>query len=189
MEKKQKQKTKATDLSALADLELQPPVTVTFANKSLPPPLSLPVDVLPSKNVTLQAIARGAADVVSSPNPLNETKVLAQELINYKQETIAAAKGSAGIVTYASSVQNPTSYGSDIFCYVNNSTGQALGVLQAGAAQVCGAATPGASQVVIPTSRNYISQIRIAYMLDSKTIGRITFQLRANASAKPVSYR
>jgi hypothetical protein len=40
----------------------------------------------------------------------------------------------------------------------------------------------------VPTSAGYISQIKLAYTYDGAFVGRLVFDLKANATAAPVSY-
>jgi len=40
----------------------------------------------------------------------------------------------------------------------------------------------------VPASAGYISQIKLAYTYDGAFVGRLVFDLKANATAKPVSY-
>jgi subtilisin-like proprotein convertase family protein len=164
------------------DLTRPPPVSLTAGNKSFPWQLRswLP----PNKNTTVGALGRAVGSVANSSNPLNTTKAVAQGLALYTQETKALILGQAGIVSFVNSVNISASSGSPITCFVDPSTGQLVGLEQAGLT----ACSPTGDVTVVPTSAGYISQIKLAYTYDGAFIGRLVFDLKANATAKPVSY-
>ena len=137
----------------------------------------------PSKSATLGALTRGAVAVVDSSNPLNATKAAAQGLALYKRETKALLLGQSGIVTFVNSVGSYVP-AADIRCFVDPATGQLVGLQQAA---VTKCSTSG-DAVVIPISSGYISQIKLAYTYDGLFVGRLVFEMKANATAKPVSY-
>ena len=167
------------------------PVTVTAANQSFPPQLHGWAP--PNKNTTLStlgALGRGVGSVANSSNPLNATKAITQGLALYKRETAALLKGQSGVVTYASSSVAASSLAaSDLKCFVDPVTGQLVGLEQAGSV----ACSPASSSVVVPFATAaapgaYISQIKLAYTYDGAFVGRLVFEVKANATAKPVSY-
>ena len=164
------------------DLTRPPPVSLTAGNKSFPWQLRswLP----PNKNTTVGAIGRAVGSVANSSNPLNATKAVAQGLARYKQETKALILGQAGIVSFVNSVNTSASAGSPITCFVDPSTGQLVGLEQDDQT----ACSPTGDVTVVPSSAGYISQIKLAYTYDGAFIGRLVFYLKANATAKPVSY-
>jgi len=83
-------------------------------------------------------------------------------------------------VTYASSVNASPTAASDLTCFVDPVTGQLVGLEQAGAVS-CSTA---ASAVVVPLSTaGYISQVKLAYTYDGAFVGRLIFELKANATA------
>ena len=83
-------------------------------------------------------------------------------------------------MTYSSFVTTSPTAVSDIECFVDPSTGQLVGLEQAGAVS-CSTA---ASAVVVPTSTaGYISQVKLAYTYDGAFVGRLIFELKANATA------
>ena len=137
----------------------------------------------PSKSATLGALTRGAVAVVDSSNPLNATKAAAQGLALYKRETKALLLGQSGIVEIVNSVSSYVP-AADIRCFVDPATGQLVGLQQAA---VTKCSTSG-DAVVIPISSGYISQIKLAYTYDGLFVGRLVFEMKANATAKPVSY-
>ena len=71
-----------------------------------------------------------------------------------------------------------------ITCFVDPSTGQLVGLEQAGQT----ACSPTGDVTVVPASAGYISQVRLAYTYDGAFVGRLVFDLKANATSKPVSY-
>ena len=162
------------------------PVSLTVAaNKSLP---AWPLHgwALPTKNTTIStlgALGRGVGSVANSTNPLNATKTVAKGLELYKKETEALIFGKAGIVSIVNSVN--TSSGSSIRCFVDPKTGQLIGLEQAG---VTACSTTTGDVVDIPASAGYISQIKLAYTYDGAFVGRLVFDLKASATAKPVSF-
>ena len=164
------------------DLTRPPPVTLTAGNKSFPWQLRswLP----PNKNTTVGALGRAVGSVANSSNPLNATKAVAQGLALYKQETKALILGQAGIVSFVNSVNTSASAGSPIRCFVDPSTGQLVGIEQAGQT----ACSPTGDVTVVPASAGYISQVKLAYTYDGAFIVRLVFDLKANATSKPVSY-
>ena len=164
------------------ELTRPPPVSLTAGNKSFPWQLRswLP----PNKNTTVGALGRAVGSVANSSNPLNATKAVAQGLALYKQETKALILGQAGIVSFVNSVNTSASAGSPIRCFVDPSTGQLVGLEQAGLT----ACSPTGDVTVVPASAGYISQIKLAYTYDGAFVGRLVFDLKANATAKPVSY-
>jgi len=84
-------------------------------------------------------------------------------------------------VTYSSSVTTSPTAVSDIKCFVDPSTGQLVGLEQGGGAVSCSTAD---SVVVVPTSTaGYISQVKLAYTYDGAFVGRLIFELKANATA------
>ena len=112
------------------DLTRSSLVSLTAGNKSFPWQLRswLP----PNKNTTVGALGRAVGSVANSSNPLNTTKAVAQGLALYKQETKALILGQAGIVSFVNSVNTSASAGSPIRCFVDPSTGQLVGIEQAG---------------------------------------------------------
>jgi hypothetical protein len=164
------------------DLTRPPPVSLTAGNKSFPWQLRswLP----PNKNTTAGALGRAVGSVANSSNPLNATKAVAQGLELYKQETKALILGQAAIVSFVNSVNTSASAGSPITCFVDPSTGQLVGLDQAGQT----ACSPTVDVTVVPASAGFISQIKLAYTYDGAFIGRLVFYLKANATAKPVLF-
>ena len=73
---------------------------------------------------------------------------------------------------------------SPITCFVDPSMGQLVGLEQAGLS----ACSPKGDVTVVPASANHISQIKLAYTEDGAFLGRLVFDLKADATAKPVSY-
>jgi len=137
------------------DFTRPPPVSLTAGNKSFPWQLRswLP----PNKNTTVGALGRAVGSVANSSNPLNATKAVAQGLALYKEETKALILGQAGIVSLVNSVNTSASAGSPITCFVDPSTGQLVGLEQAGLT-VC---SPTGDVTVVPASAGYISQIKL----------------------------
>ena len=89
--------------------------------------------------------------------------------------------GQSGLVTYASSVSASPAAVSDLKCFVDPATGQLVGLEQGGGTVLCSTA---ASVVVVPTSTaGYISQVKLAYAYDGALVGRLIFELKANATA------
>ena len=89
--------------------------------------------------------------------------------------------GQSGLVTYASSVSASPAAVSDLKCFVDPATGQLVGLEQGGGTVSCSTA---ASVVVVPTSTaGYISQVKLAYAYDGALVGRLIFELKANATA------
>ena len=173
-----------TPLQAVDLARLLPASQTAAGNRSSP--WQLHGWVLPNKNTTAGAAVRAAVAIVDSPNPLNATKAAARGLELYKRETKALILGQSGLVTYASSVRASPTAASDLKCFVDPATGQLVGLEQPGGAVSCSTA---GSAVVVPTSTaGYISQIKLAYSYDGLFVGRLIFELRANATAKPVSY-
>ena len=177
-----KQKThppplKATDLT-------RPPITFTAGNKSFP--WQLHSWVPPNKNTMLGALGRAVGAVVNSSDPLHETKALSQGLGLSTSETAALIKGQSDVVTYVSSVNASPSPAGDLRCFVDPATGQLLGLEQSGTA-ACSVASDVV--VVVPLSTgSYISQVKLAYTYDGAFVGRLVFELKADATAKAVSY-
>ena len=156
-----------------------PWLSLTLGNKSFPPQIRGWVS--PDKNATVQALGRSVGAIANSSNPLNATKAAASGLELYKRETKALILGQAGLVTYASSVNNSPTAVSDLKCFVDPATGQLVGLEQGGGAVSCSTA---ASVVVVPTSTaGYISQVKLAYTYDGAFVGRLIFELKANATA------
>ena len=156
-----------------------PPLSFTFGNKSFPPQIRGWVD--PDKNATVQALGRSVGAIANSSNPLNATKAAASGLELYKQKTKALILGQSGLVTYASSVSASPAVVSDLKCFVDPATGQLVGLEQGGGTVSCSTA---ASVVVVPTSTaGYISQVKLAYAYDGAFVGRLIFELKANATA------
>ena len=158
------------------------PVTVTAGNKSFP--WQLHGWMPPNKNTTLGALGRSVGSVANSSSPLNATKAVAKGLELYKKETEALILGQAGIVSFVNSVNTSAFSGSSIKCFVDPSTGQLVG-LQQGSQTAC-STTGGVT--VVPASAGYISQVKLAYTYDGAFIGRLVFELKTSATAKPVSY-
>ena len=139
----------------------------------------------PNKNTTLGALGRAVGAVVNSLNPLNETKALSQGLGLSTSETAALIKGQSDVVTYVSSVNASPSPAGDLRCFVDPATGQPLGLEQSGTA----ACSVASDVVVVPLSTgSYISQVKLAYTYDGAFVGRLVFELKADATAKAVSY-
>ena len=160
-----------------------PPLSFTFGNKSFPPQIRGWVD--PDKNATVQALGRSVGAIANSSNPLNATKAAASGLELYKQKTKALILGQSGLVTYASSVSASPAAVSDLKCFVDPATGQLVGLEQGGGTVSCSTA---ASVVVVPTSTaGYISQVKLAYAYDGALVGRLIFELKANATAVSIS--
>ena len=89
-------------------------------------------------------------------------------------------------MTYSSSFNASPTAVSDIRCFVDPATGQLVGLEQAGAVS-CSTAV---GVVVVPTSTaGYISQVKLAYTYDGAFVGRLIFELRANATAVSVFER
>ena len=109
-------------------------------------------------------------------------KAAASGLELYERETKALILGESGLVTYASSINASPTAVSDLKCFVDPATGQLVGLGQAGGAVSCSTA---ASVVVVPTSTaGYISQVKLAYTYDGTFVGRLIFELKANATAE-----
>ena len=158
-------------------------MSLTAGNKSFPPQLRGWAP--PNKDTTASALGRAVGAVASSPNPLNATKAAGQGLELYERETKALFLGQSGIVTFVNSVgSSGSAAGADITCVVDAVTGQLVGLQQAA---VTACSTSG-DAVVIPASSSYISQIKLAYTYDGTFVGRLIFDLKANATAKAVSY-
>ena len=156
------------------------PLSLTLGNKSFPPQIRGWVN--PDKNATVQALGRSVGVITNSSNPLTATKAAASGLELYKRETKALILGQSGLVTYASSINASPTAVSDLKCFVNPATGQLVGLEQAGGAVSCSTA---ASVVVVPTSTaGYISQVKLAYTYDGTFVGRLIFELKANATAE-----
>jgi hypothetical protein len=155
---------------------------MTAGNKSFP--WQLHGWAPPNKNTTVGALGRAVGSVANSSNPLNATKAVAQGLALYKQQTKALILGQAGIVSFVNSVNTSASSGSPLKCFVDPSTGQLVGLEQAGLT----ACSPTGDVTVVPASAGYISQIKLAYTYDGAFVGRLVFDLKANATAAPVSY-
>ena len=134
----------------------------------------------------LGALGRAVGAVVNSSDPLHETKALSQGLGQNTSETAALIKGQSDVVTYVSSVNASPSPAGDLRCFVDPATGQLLGLEQSGTA-ACSVASDVV--VVVPLSTgSYISQVKLAYTYDGAFVGRLVFELKADATAKAVSY-
>ena len=134
----------------------------------------------------LGALGRAVGAVVNSSDPLHETKALSQGLGLSTSETAALIKGQSDVVTYVSSVNASPSPAGDLRCFVDPATGQLLGLEQSGTA-ACSVASDVV--VVVPLSTgSYISQVKLAYTYDGAFVGRLVFELKADATAKAVSY-
>ena len=152
--------------------------SLTFGNTSFPPQIRGWVN--PDKNATVQALGRSVGVIANSSNPLLATKAAASGLELYTRETRALILGQSDLVTYTSSVNASPTAGSDLKCFVDPATGQLVGLEQGGATS-CSTA---ASVVVVPTSTpGYISQVKLAYTYDGAFVGRLIFELKANAAA------
>ena len=129
-------------------------------------------------------MGRAFGAVTNSSNPARDTAAIAQGLALYKSKTSVLLKGQSDIVSYVSSVvASPAA--TDLVCYVDPSTGQLVGLRQAGAV----ACSTASSSVVVPMSTGgYISQVKLAYTYDGAFVGRLVFELKANANAKTVTY-
>ena len=172
-----------------AAINLKPPVTLTVANRTFPSTSlwpSLRPWSNPNKNTTLSSLSRAAGQVANSSNPLNATKAVAQGLALHSSETKALISGQSDLVTFVGSISASSSSSppGDLRCFVDPSTGQLVGLEQGGAA----ACSTSGDVVVVPTSSGYISQIQLAYTYDGKYVARLIFDLKANATAEPVSY-
>lgn len=156
-----------------------PPVlSLTLGNKSFPPQIRGWVS--PDKNATVQALGRSVGAIANSSNPLNATKAAASGLELYKRETKALILGKSGLVTYASSVIASPTIAGDIKCFVDPATGQLVGLEQSGFV----AGSTSSDVVVVPTSTgSYISQVKLAYTYDGAFVGRLIFEVKANATA------
>ena len=100
----------------------------------------------------------------------------------YEQEIKALILGQTGIVSFVNSVPTSASSGTPLKCFVDPTTGQLVG-LQQGIQAGC---SNTGDVTVVPASAGYISQIKLAYTYDGAFIGRLVFDLKANATAKPV---
>ena len=156
-----------------------PRLSSSFGNKSFLPNIHGWVN--PDKNATVHALGRSIGLIANSSNPLNATKAAASGLELHKRETKALILGQSGLVTYASSFYASPTAVPDLKCFVDPMTGQLVGLEQAGGPTFCSKA---ASFVVVPTSTaGYISQVKLAYTYDGAFVGRLIFELKANAAA------
>ena len=156
-----------------------PRLSSSFGNKSFLPNIHGWVN--PDKNATVHALGRSIGLIANSSNPLNATKAAASGLELHKRETKALILGQSGLVTYASSFYASPTAVPDLKCFVDPMTGQLVGLEQAGGPTFCSKA---ASFVVVPTSTaGYISQVKLAYTYDGAFVGRLIFELKANATA------
>ena len=161
----------------------QQPVSIVVGNSSSP--LQIHAWSSPNKSLTLGALVRTFGGIAGSSNPLNETKAVAKGLALYERETAALIKGRSNLVKFVPASSNSTSPpAGDLRCFVDPATGQLVGLEQSGSA----ACSTGGDVVVVPTSSGYVSQIMVAYTYDGLFVGRLVFDLRANATAKPMSY-
>ena len=135
----------------------------------------------------LGALGRAVGAVVNSSDPLHETKALSQGLGQNTSKTAALIKGQSDVVTYASSVNASPSPAGDLRCFVDPATGQLLGLEQSGTA-ACSVASDVVVVVVPLSTGSYISQVKLAYTYDGAFVGRLVFELKADATAKAVSY-
>ena len=160
------------------------PISITVANKTFGAWQLHPWSS-PDKNATFGALGRGVGSIANSSKPLNATKSVVKGIELYSYETSELFKSKSGLVTIAPSVRNPSLPTADLQCFVSPTTGQLVG-LQQGGTSAC--STTSTSVVTVPTSTNYISQIKLAYTYDGLFVGRLIFELRANATAKAVEY-
>ena len=166
-----------------ATFSSQPWLTFTFGNKSFPPQIRNWVN--PDRNATVQALGRSVGVIANSSNPLNATKAAASALELYERKTKALILGKSGLVTHASSLVASLTAASDLKCFVDPATGQLVGLEQPEGTVACSRAD---SVVVVPTSTaGYISQVKLAYTYDGAFVGRMIFELKANATAVSIS--
>ena len=103
----------------------------------------------------------------------------------HEAKTKALILGQSDLVTFVTSVNASaaSSAAGDLRCFVDKD-GQLVGLEQGGAA----ACSTSGEAIVVPTTKGYISQIQLAYTYDGVYVARLILDLKANATAKPVSY-
>ena len=163
--------------------------TVIPAFRGWEPPNPLDNPAVVSAAQKAHAAAYAALDSLgrAGGSVRDRAKSLVQGLSLYNSKTKALITGKSNLVTFVPSVNISSSPqpASDLMCFVDSKTGQLVGLGQSGSA----ACSASGNLVVVPTSQGrYISQIKLAYTYDGLFVGRLIFEVRANASAKPSSY-
>ncbi len=139
----------------------------------------------PNKNTTWNSLTRAVGDIANASNPLSASGAAAQGLKLHAAKTKALILGQSDLVTFVTSVNASaaSSAAGDLRCFVDKE-GQLVGLEQGGAA----ACSLSGDAVVVPTTKGYISQVQLAYTYDGIYVARLILDLRANATAEPVSY-